>query len=222
MLPVLLEVKDGNVQVISAHILQEVVIRNIDRGDKPFSSEEIDHIILAHTCTIDNDITIPPGDLTPTFTDDYPYETISTVVDVEIQKLHEKAVVPPQRMTEGSVGYDLCAVGYTRILPGCTQAIPVGFAIAIPCDYEGQIRTRSGMALKHSVHVLNSPGTIDSDYRGEVKVLLHNAGAEDFNVYEGDRVAQLLIKYAPPILFKVVDKLSETNRGEGGFGHTGK
>jgi hypothetical protein len=90
MLPVLLEVKDGNVQVISAHILQEVVIRNIDRGDKPFSSEEIDHIILAHTCTIDNDITIPPGDLTPTFTDDYPYETISTVVDVEIQKLHEK------------------------------------------------------------------------------------------------------------------------------------
>jgi dUTP pyrophosphatase len=118
---------------------------------------------------------------------------------------------------------DICAVveGEVQIHPGETALIPAGFSIEIPAGYEAQIRPRSGLAAKHQVGILNSPGTIDSDYRGEVKIILTNFGKNTFTVKRGDRIAQMVISSYTKIEWKEVDSLNETTRGAGGFGHTG-
>jgi dUTP pyrophosphatase len=144
--------------------------------------------------------------------------------NVLIKKLHEEARVPAQQ-TDGSSGFDLHAfidgAGKMGIPPGERRAIPTGLAVQIDQGYEGQVRPRSGNALHHGIAVLNSPGTIDSDYRGEVKVILANLGNSTFIVEDGDRIAQLVIQAVPRVGLRVVDELDDTERGGGGFGSTG-
>ncbi len=129
----------------------------------------------------------------------------------------------PRYATEGAAGMDLCAAvaEETILLPGETKLIPTGFSVEIPAGFEAQIRPRSGLAVKHQVGILNSPGTIDSDYRGEVKVILTNFGKNPFAVKRGDRIAQMVISTYTKIAWSEVESLNETTRGEGGFGHTG-
>src|SRR5688572_28352761 len=107
------------------------------------------------------------------------------------------------------------------LLPGNVAAIPCGFVVAIPEGFEGQIRPRSGLALKHAVTVINAPGTIDSDYRGEVKVLLSNLGPESFEISRGMRIAQLVMAPVQRARWQELQELPATSRGSGGFGHTG-
>ena len=128
----------------------------------------------------------------------------------------------PSYATPGSSGMDVCAATGATIKPGETVLIPTGIVVEIPPHYEGQVRSRSGLALKHGIVVLNSPGTIDSDYRGEVKIILSNSGKEEFAVRAGDRIAQLVIAPVVRALWEEVPSLSETARGAGGFGHTGQ
>ncbi len=109
-----------------------------------------------------------------------------------------------------------------ELLPGTTVMLPCGFMIAIPVGFEGQVRPRSGLAARHGVGILNAPGTIDSDYRGEVKVLLTNFGRDPFVIRRGDRIAQLVIAPVTRAVWSVSDKLGDTERGQGGFGHTGR
>ena len=130
----------------------------------------------------------------------------------------------PAYETEHSAGMDLRAFIHDTILlaPMQRQLIPTGLFIELPIGYEAQIRPRSGLALKHGITVLNSPGTIDADYRGEIKVLLINFGNETFEIKKGERIAQMLISQHTTAEFVLVETLSETNRGEGGYGSTGK
>jgi dUTP pyrophosphatase len=140
---------------------------------------------------------------------------------IEIKKLNAKAIMP-KRYSEHAAGYDICACLDKNIIvePNSLVLIPTGLAIAIESGYEVQVRPRSGLALKHQIGVLNSPGTIDPDYRGEVKVILYNFGNEHFTVTDGMRIAQMVIsKYEEP-QWEIVEDLSETVRGQGGFGHT--
>ena len=129
----------------------------------------------------------------------------------------------PEYKTAGSVGLDITSASLkdTVLNPGETKLIPTNFILEIPQGYEGQIRPRSGLALKHNVTVLNSPGTIDSDYRGEVKVLLINHCKEDFIVKFGDRIAQLIISKCEKAELFPSENLSDTKRGSGGYGSTG-
>jgi dUTP pyrophosphatase len=129
----------------------------------------------------------------------------------------------PSYQSAGAAGLDLpAAVDAPVVLePGAVAAIPCGFAIAIPGGYEGQVRPRSGLALRHGVTVLNAPGTIDSDYRGEVKVILVNHGREPFTVTSGLRIAQLVVAPVVRVEWDVADALPDSTRGAGGFGHTG-
>ncbi|MBI5533728.1 MAG: dUTP diphosphatase [Deltaproteobacteria bacterium] len=143
-------------------------------------------------------------------------------VKVRVKRL---ADVPlPEYQTELAAGMDLRAVlaQPVTIQPGARSLIPTGLVLAIPEGYEGQVRPRSGLALRHGVTVLNSPGTIDSDYRGEVKVVLINHGQEEFVVCNADRIAQLVIAPVARARLKAVLELDETVRGEGGYGSTGK
>jgi dUTP pyrophosphatase len=128
----------------------------------------------------------------------------------------------PHYKTEGSSGMDLYSAEDFPLQPNRTKLIKTGIKVCIPENFEGQIRPRSGLALKHGITMVNSPGTIDSDYRGEIGIILHNLGTETFKVVKGDRIAQLIISPVAHVGISVVDKLSETDRGEGGFGHTGK
>jgi len=130
----------------------------------------------------------------------------------------------PEPATAGSAGVDLrAAVSDERVIePGARTLVPSGFAIALPEGFEAQVRPRSGLALRHGITIPNSPGTIDSDYRGEIKVILLNAGAEPFVVKRGDRIAQLVVAPVQRSAFVEVDDLDETDRGAGGFGHTGR
>ena len=132
-------------------------------------------------------------------------------------------VEPPAYATSGAAGLDLRAAieGSVTIGPGGVSLVPCGFAVAIPPGFEAQVRPRSGLAAKHGVTVLNAPGTIDSDYRGEVKVLLINHGAEAFEVTPGMRIAQLVVARVARVEWRVVSELTDTDRGAGGFGHTG-
>ena len=129
----------------------------------------------------------------------------------------------PTRMTEHAAGFDLAAaVTEPAVLePGDIKLIPCGFFMAIPHGYEAQVRPRSGLASKHGITMVNAPGTIDSDYRGEVHVPLINLGKAAFTVERGMRIAQMLILPVPPVSLVVVDELDDTPRGSGGFGHTG-
>jgi dUTP pyrophosphatase len=108
------------------------------------------------------------------------------------------------------------------IAPGERALVPSGFAIELPEGYEAQVRPRSGLALRHGITLPNAPGTIDADYRGEVKVILMNLGDRDFVVSRGERIAQLVVAPVSPVSWSEVDTLGETGRGEGGFGHTGR
>ena len=136
---------------------------------------------------------------------------------------HGKDLELPSYATAGAAGMDLrCAVdGVSTLEPGQRQLIPTGLALAIQAGYEGQVRPRSGLATRHGLTVLNAPGTVDSDYRGEVCVLLVNLGNTPVTIARGDRIAQLVI--APCVQGKLlpVEELHETERGDGGFGHTG-
>ena len=129
----------------------------------------------------------------------------------------------PTRMTAQAAGFDLPAavVEPVTLRPGDIHVVPCGFAMALPPGYEAQVRPRSGLASRHGVTLVNTPGTIDSDYRGEVRVPLINLGRQDFTVERGMRVAQMLVLPVPPIRLLEVDELDATDRGAGGFGHTG-
>lgn len=147
-------------------------------------------------------------------------------LSVEITRLDpaKTADVPlPTAMSEGAAGMDVYAAveGELIVLAGATVAVPTGFAIAVPRGYEAQVRPRSGLALKHSIGLMNSPGTIDSDYRGEVRILLTNYGTQPFTIRRGDRIAQMVVAPVFAVAWKEVDQLSDTDRGAGGFGHTG-
>ncbi|RLA77178.1 MAG: dUTP diphosphatase [Deltaproteobacteria bacterium] len=145
------------------------------------------------------------------------------MVEVLIKRVRSKGR-HPRYMSEGAAGMDLfaCLDEDLVIPPGRWALVPTGVAIAIPPGYEGQVRPRSGLALQHGVTLLNTPGTIDSDYRGEVKVVLINLGPEPFVVKDGDRIAQLVIHQVTRVCLKETDHLPPTVRAEGGFGHTGR
>lgn len=145
-------------------------------------------------------------------------------VKVQVARLpHAAGLDLPAYTTPGSSGMDLRAAveGQVTIYPGETTAVPTGLTIAVPGGYEAQVRPRSGLALKHSLSVLNSPGTIDSDYRGEVKVILANLGREDFAINRGDRIAQLVVCPVVHAAWEEVERLPDSSRGAGGFGSTG-
>jgi len=144
------------------------------------------------------------------------------IVDVLIVNYSDNPL--PEYKKVGDAGMDVRAnVDNPWVVhPGVTCMIPTGIFIAVPIGWEMQVRPRSGLAIKNSITVLNSPGTIDSGYRGEVKIILYNAGDEVFTVEHGDRIAQLILKESPICEWKVVEKLPESARGEGGFGSTGK
>jgi dUTP pyrophosphatase len=127
----------------------------------------------------------------------------------------------PAYATDGAAGMDVVAAEDLILTPGARHAVATGFAIAIPRGYEVQVRPRSGLALKHGITCLNTPGTIDSDYRGEVKVILANLGSEPFPIKRGDRIAQLVPAPVQRALITEVASLDETERGAGGFGSTG-
>lgn len=143
---------------------------------------------------------------------------------VSVQRLPHGADLPlPAYATAQSAGLDLMAAvsGEVTLAPGARQLIPTGLAIALPDGFEAQVRPRSGLALKHGVTVLNSPGTIDADYRGEVQVLLINHGAAPFVIRRGDRIAQMVVAPVTQIAWRAVEQLDETGRGTGGYGSTG-
>jgi dUTP pyrophosphatase len=129
----------------------------------------------------------------------------------------------PHYATEGAAGADLAAavVGEMVIEPGARALVPTGLCIAVPPGYEAQVRPRSGLALRHGLLLPNAPGTIDADYRGEIRVILLNAGSEPFPVRRGDRIAQLVVAPVTRAVFDAVPRLDGTARGAGGFGHTG-
>jgi dUTP pyrophosphatase len=129
----------------------------------------------------------------------------------------------PEYMSSGSAGMDVrAAVGKTMLVkPGQRTMVPTGLSVAVPEGYEVQVRPRSGLAIKHGVTVVNAPGTIDSDYRGEVKILLINLGQEDWLVKRGERIAQLILTPVSRAVWREVTKLDATGRGKGGFGHSG-
>lgn len=149
---------------------------------------------------------------------------MSGPITVKIKRRPDALDVPlPKRMTEHAAGFDLHAAvaGPTTIAPGAIALIPCGFAMALPPGYEAQIRPRSGLASKHGVTLVNTPGTIDADYRGEVHVPLINLGKTPFVVERGLRIAQAVVCPVPPVELIETDELDETPRGSGGFGHTG-
>jgi dUTP pyrophosphatase len=139
---------------------------------------------------------------------------------------HGRGLALPQQHSSGAAGVDLCAAlpadETLTIGPGRRAMVPCGFAIALPEGFEAQVRPRSGLAAKHGVTVLNSPGTIDADYRGEVKVILVNLGDETFEIRRGDRIAQLVVAPVSAVEFREVEVLEGTARGSGGFGSTGR
>lgn len=145
-------------------------------------------------------------------------------VRVPIRRLPHAAGLPaPAYATAAAAGLDLPAALTEPLvlLPGCRAAIPTGICVAIPEGFEGQVRPRSGLALRHGIGMLNAPGTVDADYRGEVKVILVNHGDEPVTLSRGDRIAQLVIAPIARAIVEEVDDLTPTERGDGGFGHTG-
>jgi dUTP pyrophosphatase len=143
-------------------------------------------------------------------------------IKIEIVRLSNGADLPlPAYATDGAAGMDVVSAEDLIIAPGARHAVATGFAMAIPHGYEVQVRPRSGLALKHGITCLNTPGTIDSDYRGEVKVILANLGSDSFAIKRGDRIAQLVPAPVQRAVFAEVASLDETTRGSGGFGSTG-
>ena len=145
------------------------------------------------------------------------------MIEIQLQRLpHGEGLPTPTYATEGAAGLDVVAAEDLTLAPGRRHAVATGFSIAIPEGYEVQVRPRSGLALKHGITCLNTPGTIDHDYRGEVKVILANLGDEPFEVRRGERIAQLVPAVVTKARFSEVMELGETSRGVGGFGSTGR
>ncbi len=146
----------------------------------------------------------------------------SPKVEIQIKRLNHGAGLPlPEYATAGAAGMDICAAESLTLRAGKRHAVATGFAFAIPNGYEVQVRPRSGLALKHGITCLNSPGTIDCDYRGEVKVILANLGEDDFPITKGDRIAQIVVAPVTHATMTEVDAIDDTARGAGGFGSTG-
>ena len=145
------------------------------------------------------------------------------MIEIAIHRLPNGGGLPlPSYASGGAAGLDIVAAETLRLAPGARHAVATGFAIAIPPGYEVQVRPRSGLALRHGITCLNTPGTIDSDYRGEVKVILANLGNETFEVRRGERIAQLVPAPVLKASFAEAADLDETARGSGGFGSTGR
>jgi dUTP pyrophosphatase len=149
------------------------------------------------------------------------------MVEIALKWLdHGRGLAPPKQQSAGAAGIDLLAAlapdETLTLEPGQRALIPCGFAMALPTGYEAQVRSRSGLASKYGVVVLNSPGTIDADYRGEVKIILCNFGETTFEVRRGDRIAQLVVAPVSAASFVERDELDDTDRGTGGFGSTGR
>ena len=143
-------------------------------------------------------------------------------IEIAIQRLPNGGGLPlPAYASDGAAGMDVVAAETLTLRPGARHAVATGFAMAIPAGYEVQVRPRSGLALKHGITCLNTPGTIDSDYRGELKVILINHGDTPFPIRRGDRIAQLVAAPVQRADFAEVDDLDATERGAGGFGSTG-
>ncbi|PKM96062.1 MAG: dUTP diphosphatase [Firmicutes bacterium HGW-Firmicutes-1] len=146
-------------------------------------------------------------------------------IKVFLEQTEEGLDLPiPKYMSELAAGMDLyaCVDGDELLPKGEIKLIPTGIKIALPEGYEAQIRPRSGLALKHGITLVNSPGTIDADYRGEIKIIMLNVGKDDFIIKRGERIAQMVINKIEQISWEVVDALEDSIRGEGGFGHTGQ
>lgn len=147
------------------------------------------------------------------------------MIKINYQRLPGNEDLPlPKQMSSGSSGFDLFAAiseSFT-IEPGKWKLIPTGFALSMPRGLEAQVRPRSGLALKHGITVLNTPGTIDADYRGEIGVILMNLGDYPYIIHRGERIAQLVFQQIPEVTWQLVDQLDHTARGTGGFGHTGR
>ena len=145
------------------------------------------------------------------------------MIEIMLQRLpNGKGLPAPTYATDGAAGLDVVAAEDVTLAPGGRHAVATGFAVAIPEGYELQLRPRSGLAIRHGITCLNTPGTIDHDYRGEVKVILANLGTEPFEVRRGERIAQLVPAAVLKAEFVEVDSLEETGRGAGGFGSTGR
>jgi len=143
-------------------------------------------------------------------------------INIRIRRLEHGADLPlPLYATNGAAGMDVVAAEELDLVPGQRHAVATGFAMAIPAGYEVQVRPRSGLALNHGVTVPNTPGTIDSDYRGELKVIMINHGDKAFAIKRGERIAQLVVAPVQHAAFVEVDALDDTERGAGGFGSTG-
>ena len=146
-------------------------------------------------------------------------------VRVALRRVRPGSDLPlPRYMTSHAAGMDLHAdiEGEALLQPGERLLVPTGIAIALPDGYEAQIRPRSGLALRHGISLVNSPGTIDADYRGEIAVIVINHGAEPFHLRRGERIAQMVVARFSRVDWQEVDDLEETSRGAGGFGHTGR
>ncbi|WP_422058339.1 dUTP diphosphatase [Sphingomonas sp.] len=144
-------------------------------------------------------------------------------ITIRLMRLpHGEGLPLPAYATAGAAGMDVVAAENLVLAPGARHAVATGFAIAIPPGYEVQVRPRSGLALKHGITCLNTPGTIDEDYRGEVKVILANLGDQPFTIARGERIAQLVPAPVQRALFEEVAVLDDTDRGSGGFGSTGR
>jgi dUTP pyrophosphatase len=137
---------------------------------------------------------------------------------------HAEGLPLPVFQTEGSSGVDLCAAidGPLQVDPGRIVLVPTGLSIALPIGFEFQVRARSGLALRHGIAVLNSPGTVDADYRGEIKVILANLGPEPFIITRGMRIAQMVLARVESFAWEPVEALPSSDRGDGGFGHSGR
>ena len=147
---------------------------------------------------------------------------MNDLVAVQVKRLpHGEGLDLPHYATSGAAGMDIVSAEDVTLAPGARHAVATGLAVAIPQGYEIQVRPRSGLALKHGITVPNTPGTIDSDYRGELKVIMINHGSEPFPIARGDRVAQLVLAPVTQAQWEEVDKLDDTERGAGGFGSTG-
>ncbi len=145
------------------------------------------------------------------------------MIEIELKRLpHGDGLPLPSYASDGAAGLDVVAAESLTLAPGARHAVATGFAIAIPEGFEVQVRPRSGLALKHGITCLNTPGTIDSDYRGEVKVVLANLGSEPFEVARGERIAQLVPAAVVRARFTQAPELGTTGRGAGGFGSTGR
>lgn len=149
-------------------------------------------------------------------------EAALKVVITRSDRAKELSLPLPEYATPASAGVDLRASGGCVILPGGRALVPTGLRIALPEGYEAQIRPRSGLALRHGITLPNSPGTIDADYRGEIGVILMNLGSEPFTVEPGDRIAQMVVAPVARVVWREAEALDATERGEGGFGSTGK